>query len=55
MTAERANDKCESCGKQFRGIQRHVDFTDELLCPVCMVFYAPHVVKEYVMEDPTDR
>lgn len=35
MSAERANDKCERCGKKFSEVQLYAAFIDELYCSKC--------------------
>ena len=39
MTCERANDKCEACGKKFKTIQKDAPFEVELRCPPCSLDY----------------
>ena len=39
MTSERANDKCEACGKKFKTIQTHAPFEADLRCVECSFDY----------------
>ena len=39
MTCERADDKCESCGKKFKVIQKDAPFGAELRCVDCSLDY----------------
>ncbi len=41
MTSERADNKCEKCGKVFHMVQTHAEFEEELCCGKCSKEFKP--------------